>query len=89
MLNDFFASVFVHEGDDPIPDFNASFDSVLNDINITVDDMFKLLNSLKTSKSPGPDGMNPIILKESAKELAYPFKLLFDVSMKSGKIPSK
>ena len=51
--------------------------------------MFKLLTSLKISKSPGPDGINPKILKESARELAYPFKLLFDVSMKSGKIPSK
>ena len=51
--------------------------------------MEKALNSLKIFKSPGPDGIHPRLLKECAKELALPFKLLFDKTIENGHIPSK
>ena len=46
------------------------------------------LLSLKTSKSPGPDELHPMVLKELANELAYPFKLLFDKTMNNATLPS-
>ena len=51
--------------------------------------MEKALNSLKIFKSPGPDGIHPKLLKECAKELALPFKILFDKTIENGHIPSK
>ena len=88
-LNKFFSSVFVHEDDQNVPEFKSDFKTSLLSINITTDDMFKCLKSLKVSKSPGPDNIHPKVLRETASELAYPFKLLFDETIKAGKIPSK
>ena len=89
VLNKFFSSVFVDEGDSPIPPFDSVFNGSINDVTITKEDMLNRLKSLKIGKSPGPDGIHPKILYESAGQLAYPFKLLFDATMKSGRIPSK
>ena len=51
--------------------------------------MLEALQSLKTSKSPGPDEMHPLIIKELASEISYPLKKLFDKSIAEGKIPNK
>ena len=89
VLNSFFSSVFVDEGDSPIPSFDSVFDGNISNINISTEDMTNRLKSLKVGKSPGPDGIHPKLLFESAGQLAYPFKMLFDATMKSGRIPSK
>ena len=39
VLNNFFSSVFVNEGDAPPPDFKANFKNELSDIEITDDDV--------------------------------------------------
>ena len=49
--------------------------------------MLKVLNSLKTSKSPGPDAIHPRILIELATELAPPLRMLFQRTLDDGKIP--
>ena len=89
VLNDFFSSVFVNEGDSPPPSFNINFNTILKNISITTKDMEKQLKSLKINKSPGPDGMHPRFLAECAQAISYPLKILFDATMASGKIPSK
>ena len=89
VLNEFFSSVFVEEGDSPSPPFNANFNDVLNNILITTTEMEKKLKALKVNKSPGPDGMHPRLLSECAEEIAVPFKILFDLTMKMGKLPAK
>merc|ERR1711963_630999 len=40
-----------------------------------------------SDKSPGPDELHPKILKECAEELASPMKIMFDLTMRVGKIP--
>ena len=40
------------------------------DISFSTDDIYKLLNELDPSKSPGPDRISPIILKHCAAEIA-------------------
>ena len=59
VLNKFFASVFVHEDDKPLPTFKADYKTKLTNVNITTDDMLKRLKSLKVTKSSGPDGVSP------------------------------
>ena len=89
VLNQFFASVFVHEGETPIPSFDTKCSNSLSLVNITTDDMLNRLKSLKINKSSGPDGIHPRILYENSEQLAYPLTLLFDATMNSGSIPIK
>ena len=46
------------------------------------------LKQLNASKSAGPDNMHPRLLKELAEVIALPLKLLFDKTLKEGKIPA-
>ena len=47
------------------------------------------LKSLKPSKSPGPDGIHPRVLRELADVIADPLKQIFDKSLSEGKLPSE
>ena len=49
--------------------------------------MFKVLSTLKVNKSPGPDGIQPKLLRELAKELAPPLKILFEKTLNEGILP--
>ena len=82
-----FSSVFVEEGDGPVPEFITDFTTILEEINVSDADMLKVLNSLKTSKSPGPDTIHPRILKELSSELAPPLRMLFTKTFNDGKLP--
>ena len=52
-------------------------------------DVFLILNSLKVSKAPGPDGIHGEVLKNCASSLANPLSLLFNLSFSTGCIPSE
>ena len=43
----------------------------------------------KNNKSPGPDEMNPLFLKNLAPELAAPLKIVFQKSVDSGELPEE
>ena len=49
----------------------------------------KLLNELKTCKSPGPDGLHPRLLHELANQVYLPLSKIFEASLKSNKIPKQ
>ena len=87
MFNSFFASVFTKEGDGELPVFEKIVTNFLENISISENQMYEALNSLNISKSPGPDEIHPRILKELAKELSKPLTMLFNKSIKDGKIP--
>ncbi len=40
-------------------------------------DVKRILKSLKKDKSPGPDGIPPILLNELAEEISYPLTKIF------------
>ena len=87
VLNDFFSSVFVDEGDGPVPTFTSDYKSELSNISITNEDMQKALYKLNSTKSPGPDQVHPRVLKELAQQLSYPLRRLFEKTLRDGKIP--
>ena len=46
----------------------------------STDDIKNRLQKLNVNKSPGPDGIHSRILLETANEIAYPLKLMFESS---------
>lgn len=50
-------------------------------------DVFTKLKSLNASKSPGPDGLQPWLLKEFAEILAYPICQIINNSFHQEKLP--
>ena len=91
ILNNFFTSVFTQEDLQDVPDLNINKEvpHKTNSAEVSVEEMKKLLSSMKSGKSPGPDQLHPRILKECATELALPLKILFDLTIKKGKIPKE
>ena len=47
------------------------------------------LEGLNISKSPGPDGIGPRILKEVKDVLALPLQILFSNSIRTGIVPEE
>ena len=56
---------------------------MLLDLSITKKEIERVLKTLDTSKSPGPDGLHP----RSLAEMAEPFKALFSTSLEEGILP--
>ena len=44
------------------------------------------LKNLKDSKKPGGDGVHPFILNTCAESIAKPLKIIFERSLKEGKL---
>ena len=87
VLNDFFSSVFTREDQTNIPELiQREVPKPLTKVNFTAANIEKRLLKLKTSKSPGPDGLHPRILKELAKEISKPLKDIFTTSLREGKL---
>ena len=87
-FNSFFSSVFTSEPDGPMPEFNdRNYDSPLDNIEITPDEVEKKLNKLNPSKSTGPDGIHPRILREISNNIAPPLANIFTTSIQTGTLP--
>ena len=93
-LNLFFSSVFTKENS--LKRIQRLYSIVTKKTNITlsnneitIEDMKKTLNSLNSSKSPGPDLIHPRILKKLSGEISYPLVKLFHKTLAEGKIPKE
>jgi len=86
-LNTYFLTVFTRENPDDTPRFAMRTEEICETIQITEEKIDKLLNDIKTSKSPGPDNIHPILLKECAEHLKIPITEICKISMKEGKVP--
>eukprot|EP00057_Strongylocentrotus_purpuratus_P009185 XP_011663659.1 PREDICTED: RNA-directed DNA polymerase from mobile element jockey-like [Strongylocentrotus purpuratus] len=88
VLNEFFASVFTREDVTTIPEPEVKFDGdPLEEVVITTEEVLKKLKKLNPSKSPGPDGLHPRVLKEAAEVLAEPLAVIFNKSIQEGRVP--
>ena len=59
----------------------------LQHIELTMQDMEKALTTIKTLSAPGPDRVNPTVLRECAGVLCNPLHKLFVKSLSSGNLP--
>ena len=62
VLSEFFKSVYVTEGDSPLPDFKVEVNSKLIFFDISVEQVKLALKALNPTKSQGPDGVHSRIL---------------------------
>ena len=64
-------------------------DHVIADISVSIARVYNVLSSLDPSKSIGPDGIAPRVLKNCCDSLCVPLSMLFAQSMESGSIPNE
>ena len=67
----------------------AAEDSSITHIQVTEEEVRKLLASIDTSKSPGADGVPSKALKVAAAELAPSLTSMFNQSLSSSQLPTK
>ena len=87
ILNNFFATVFTDEDTSSIPALSVSEATCLDDLDLSRVAVKKCLDNLKTTSSPGPDGVHPRILSEAADQVAGPLATLFRKSVDAGILP--
>ena len=84
-LNNFFASTFTVENLEEIPETPTHpVDQLLSTVNITPEIVKSKLESLNSSKSPGPDKWHSHFLKELANIICIPLSILFNKSLIEG-----
>ena len=89
VLNNYFSSVFTHENLDSIPVFDDLYHGEpLEKFDISTDQVYQRLRELKSNKSPGPDGLHPRILKETANAICVPLTIIFKKSIHTAIIPN-
>jgi hypothetical protein len=92
LLNNYFGSVFTIEDLSNIPDPTTIFEGNiaeegLNQIEIKEDTVMEKLTELNTNKSQGVDGLHPKLLYELRNSLVKPLTALFNMSLKTGRLP--
>nr|VZH98143.1 unnamed protein product [Spirometra erinaceieuropaei] len=63
--------------------------AVIETIAFSVEEVRRVLSQVKPDKSPGPHGIPELILKELSTELSKPLSTLFELSLRTGRLPSQ
>ena len=85
-FNKYFNSVF--SANEPCnADFNVTQNRELCFIQLTEQEVLKILEKLDIKKAKGPDNISPIILKDCRLELCKPLCKLFNMSLSKGYVP--
>ena len=58
-------------------------------VDITEEDVMRVIDKLKICKSPGPDKIYPRILKEVKEAICKPLCAIFNFSLQTGKVVSE
>ena len=59
------------------------------DFSIRTDSVYQFLSSLNPNKNKGPDNISGQVLKSCARSISFPLQLIFNLSFKTGSIPSE
>ena len=86
-MNSYFSPVFTVDDHENFPDLDYTTDKKLCNIFCSATGVEKLLRNLNTYKSPGPDCISPLILKECAQVLSSLLALLLNKSLSQGQPP--
>lgn len=90
LLNEYFYSIFTQEDLQHIPDLEERHNGIfLSDIDISTSAVKNKLKLLKNSKSAGPDGFHPRVLKETADTISAPLAIIFRKSVTEGELPQQ
>ena len=89
LFNNFFLSHSnLDDSNTKLPDEdNANVDGIENII-VSGQEVLDLLRSIDPSKSTGPDGISPKLLKEADFTIVSSLTTLFNLSLHQGKVPS-
>ena len=87
LLNSYFHSVFTTENP-CLPSMPSTYEGPsLNDVDVSPAAVGERLLRLKSDSAPGPDGLHPRILRETAPVMSGPWAQLFRSSLDSGRLP--
>ncbi|XP_033627765.1 uncharacterized protein LOC117290458 [Asterias rubens] len=91
VLNDYFSSVFTLEQLHNIPQPNRMFDGpnddMLRDVEVTAENVLKVLMKLKPGKAPRVDEIYAVVLREVSGVIAEPLSQIFQKSLAEGVVP--
>ena len=88
ILLDQFCSVFTKVTQDSMPSMNGPKYPEIENLEIDVNGVVKLLKNLNPSKAPGPDGIPSKVLKTCAEAIAPSLTCIFNLSLRTGQLPS-
>ena len=84
----FISNIYTDEADDTYSSLITDIPSkMMGNLSITDVDIFSKLSKLKVEKSPGPDFVHPRVIFEIRTEITSALKMLFQLSLESGKLP--
>ena len=83
----YFSSIFTKVDVSYEQQVNLTTDTTEPDIQFNEEKIFKMLDKLNVSKSPGPDELHPRILYETRTKITTPLKLIFEASLKLKELP--
>ena len=86
VMNERFQSVFTEEGEFKLDDKKLE-GGRLNEVEVSKEEIMKLMENLDVNKAPGPDGISTWILKECKEQLADKIYSLVKTSLKQGRVP--
>ena len=90
ILNDYFASVFTVEEDrEEAILYQMTVAPQLFPVDITEEDVTRVIDKLKICKSPRPDKIYPRTLKEIKEAICKPLCKIFNLSLQTGKVVSE
>ena len=88
---DYFSSVFaVEENQQKLPFFEKrNYETVLDNIIITEEQIVKRFKKLKVNKSPAPDSIHPRVINELAETLSVPLATIYNTSIRTTTLPNE
>ena len=90
LLNNTFGSVFTVQDTENLTTPHQPFEgsNPLSNIVVERENVFKKINLLDPSKSPGPDQNHPKVIKELGGVISFPLSIVFNKSLAEGAVPS-
>ncbi len=91
LLNKYFLSVFTQENLSTLPEgvqvYKGNDNDMLKDVTITRQIVQEEIDKLKKNKSPGPDEIFPMVLKECKEALSGQLASMFNKSVSLCSVP--